>query len=297
MARPPPSQGRVHDDPRVTETARHLFRLLRRVLEEGTRSDAERVVEIAFVQLTRPGRPGARLSSQSRLSLKREMQLAAARFVELSDNGALTRFCREVSEAAYRRVPRGSYARPLADAVESSKDLARMAVLTEYSRSHDDRDLVSRAVTRALREGRRHRQRTVRADVEEHDPLRELLDLPSRGAVRLPPHDIRLHMTNALSKKGETSALPSLLRKAARFSEKTLRPALGEELWGLCRPIGFGDPRGRRVLVQVTSAALAQEVSLRQKELLYRLKAVPGFEDVKELRFLVEDKRSLPVVP
>lgn len=283
-------------DPRVAETARHLFRLLRRVLEEGTRSDVGRIVDITFVQLTRPGRPGARLSNDGRAALLREVKRAAGRFAELSDSGALTRFCMEASATAYRLLPRGGHTRPLDDALESTRELARTALLTEYARSSDDKDLVNRAVTRALREKRRHRQRTVRVDVEEHDPLRELLDLPSRGAVRLPPHDIRLHLTNALSRKGDTSVLPPLLRRAARFSEKTLRPALGEELWGLCRPIGFADGRGRRVLVQVTSAALAHEVSLRQKELLHRLRAVPGFEEVKELRFVVDDKKALPVV-
>lgn len=284
------------DDPRVTETARHLFRLLRRILEEGVRSDASRVVDVAYVQLTRPGRPGAVLSDANRIALKSEMQLAAGRFVELSDNAALARFCKEVSAAAYRRVPKGRHSRPLHDAVESSKDLARMAVLGEYSSSHDDKDLVRRAVTRAMRERRRHTQRTVRVDVEEQDPLRDLLDLPSRGAVRLPPHDIRLHMANVLSRKGSKSELPLLLRKAARFSEKTLRPALGEELWGLCRPVGFADPRYRVLIVQVTSSVLAHEVSLRKRELLHRLQAVPGFEEVRDVRFKVEDKRSLPVI-
>lgn len=284
------------DDPRVTETARHLFRLLRRHVEEGTRSDVERVADIALVQLTRPGRPGARLSNQKRDALRREVKLAARRYAELSESGALARFCREVSAAAYRLLPKGRHARPLDDVLESSRELARAALLTEYARSHDDEDLVTRAVTRALRERRRHSQRTVRVDVDDNDPLRELLDLPSRGNVRLPPHDIRLHLTNALSPKGERSALPPLLRRAARFSEKALRPALGEELWGMCRPIGFADGRGRRVLVQVTSAAWAHEVSLRQKELLHRLRAVPGFEEVRDLRFVVEERKALPVL-
>lgn len=284
------------DDPHVVETARHLFRLLRRMLEEGVRTDAARVVEIAWVQLTRPGRPGARIGLESRAALKQEMALSAARFVELSDNAALSRFCREVTEAAYRRVPRGSYSRPMVDAVGSNKDLARAALLREYASSHDDEDLVRRAVTRAIRERRRHTQRTVRVDVEDNDPLRELLDLPARGAVRLPPQDIRLHMANVLSKSGEKSVLPPLLRRAARFSEKTLRPALGEELWGLCRPVGFADPRGHRLVVQVTSAALAHEVSMRKRELLHRLKAVPGFEGIKDVRFLVEERKSLPVL-
>lgn len=284
------------DDPRVGETARQLFRLLRRHLDEGSRNDPERVARIAYVQLTRPGRPGARLSNEKRKALQEEIWLAAQRFAELSESSALARFCREVSAAAFRLLPKGRYARPLDDALESARELARTAVLTEYARSHDDKDLVTRAVTRALREQRRHRQHTVRVDVDDHDPLRELLDLPSRGNVRLPPHDIRLHLTNALSPKGERSALPTLLRRAARFSEKVLRPALGEELWGMCRPIGFGDARGRRVLVQVSSPAWAHEVSLRQRELLHRLRAVPGFEEVRELRFVVEERKALPVL-
>src|SRR5690606_36436396 len=77
------------DDPRVGETARQLFRLLRRHLDEGSRNDPERVARIAYVQLTRPGRPGARLSNEKRKALQEEIWLAAQRFAELSESSAL----------------------------------------------------------------------------------------------------------------------------------------------------------------------------------------------------------------
>ncbi|MFZ9886677.1 MAG: DciA family protein [Myxococcota bacterium] len=284
-------------DVRERDTARQLLSLLRRHLDDGRRADAARLIEVTLVQLTRPGAPAARLGSEQRDLLRKELALLASRYAELADSTALARFCAEAAAAAWRRVPRGRHTKPLEDAVGSTKDLARRALLTEYARSHDDVDLVQRALTRALRERRSHRQRTVRVDVEDRDVMRELLDLPSQGAVRLPPNDIRVHLAGAFDRDGQRSALPAVLRKAARFSEKALRPVLGEELWGLCRPVGFADRHERVVIVQVPNAAAAHEVQLRKRELLHRLCAVPGHERVREVRFAVVDERPSRTKP
>jgi len=67
-----------------------------------------------------------------------------------------------------------------------------------------------------------------------------------------------------------------------------LEPALGEELWLLCRPVGFVDRAETRVLVAAESSLGAQEMQLRARELVYRLRQVDGFAAVDAVRVVVD---------
>lgn len=279
----------------LRETAALLLHVIRRHLEGEERFSWERAVEIALVQLSRPGRPAAPLTPPLKARLERQLHELARGLVDPTDPRQLEAFCRRAAEAAHRAGPKPRHpGAQLKDAAAGLGDMARAAVCAEYGNARDPDDLVRRAVTRALRERGRTRRHLARLHVDEDDPLRSLLELPERGPVYLPPRDLRVHLAAGRARDGKDSALPGLLRQAARFSERNLRPALGEELWGLCRPVGFGDRRATRVLVQVTSSSLAHEVSMRKQELVARLRHVPGFEDVKDVRFLVEERKALP---
>jgi hypothetical protein len=278
------------------ELADILFRAARRYVEDTPRTSQEGLARVVYVQLCRPGRPGGKLSDVQREALRLELTTLAKQAWDLTDPGQLSRFTAAAAATSLTRAPRGRHKRPVDEAMHSRAQLARMALLSEYSAAKDGNDLVRKAVTRAIRERRKGAQRGVRLDVEDGDPLRELLDLPRHGEVRLPRTDLRAHLTRALQKDGSRSSLPGILRRAARFSEKTLRPALGEELWALCRPVGFSDDRGRRLSIEVVGASFAHEAHMRRNELLHRLQAVPGFEEVKELRFLVPERSTLPIV-
>lgn len=281
----------------IRETSALLLHVIRRHLEAEERFSWARAVEIALVQLSRPGRPAARLTPALRERLERQLSELARGLVDPTDPRQLEAFCRRAAEAAHAAVPKARHPGPrLKDVASDLKSLAKAAVYAEYGRAKDQDDLVRRAVTRALRERGRTRRHLARLALDESDPLRSLLELPDRGPVYLPPRDLRVHLAAGRTKEGKDSALPGLLRQAARFSERTLRPALGEELWGLCRPVGFADRRCTRVLVQVTSSALAHEVSMRKQELLMRLAHVPGFEGVRDVRFVVEERKAIPVV-
>jgi hypothetical protein len=67
-----------------------------------------------------------------------------------------------------------------------------------------------------------------------------------------------------------------------------MEPALGEELWLLCRPLGFADQRRTRVLVATTSSVAAQETQLRARELLYRLQKLDALHDVQGVKVVVD---------
>jgi hypothetical protein len=281
-------------DPRTRELGRQVFGVVRRIVETSEEPRTDELALAAYHQLCRPGRPGQKLSATARAALRAEALTRAEMVRDPRDLGALSRLCHELTATAFARLPKkGPPGTDFASALDRTSEIAKQAVYAEARNAGSDEELLRRAVTRALKERARGRRGQRRLDVDDNDPLRGLFDLPSDGPVRLPRHDLRVHLTGSVRTRGK-SGLPDLLRKAARFSEKVLRPALGEELWGMCRPVGFGDRHGRRVVVEVHSSALAHEVSMRQRELLHRLQAVPGFSQVKEVRFSVPEPRRRP---
>jgi len=279
------------------ETAHAIFPSVRSFTERARGFSREDLVVVLRAQLCRPGRPGGRLSPPLRDAWLADVDTIAAALGDPTDQRALLSLCRDVSRAVWSRLPSAARTRrdPRAT-VDSPRRLARSALIAEWSTAGDDKDRVRRAVTRAFRERGRAGLGTVRLELPDGDPLRAMLDLPATGVVRLPKNDVRVHLVRMRTRAGEHNALPDLLRRASRFSERTLRPLLGEELWGMCRPVGFSDKRGRIVTVRVDNAALAHEISLRKRELLSRLRAGPGFESVKDVRFKVEQPSARPII-
>jgi len=276
-----------HDPALVRETAEHVFRVLRRTLEtSAARFSWEKAADLAWLALTRPERPGAMLSPEQRRELKETLLVLARGFADPTAPSTLFAFAEAASEAAVRGIKAGRHPGARLNSrlppPPDNASLVKAALFAEYASAKDDDDLVRRAVTRAMRERKRGYRGMRKVDVEPGDPLRRLLDLPKSGAVYLPKNDVRTHLVEG------RGALTGLLREASLFSESVLRPVMGEELWGLCRVVGFSDKRRQYVAVEVRSSALAQEVRMRSRELLERLRRVPGFEGVKDLRFEVK---------
>ena len=282
-------RGSLHNLPRLSredELVRMLLRALRRRIEDGAFSSDEAVV-VAEAQLVRPG--GPRLSPDNRARLKAALHVEA-RLLEPPTPRALLGFARAAARLGFTLETK---ARSPGAVVEEHLDdvghLARAAVYAEVTRAQDQEQLLQRAVTRAVRARKRGRPGMARVPLDDGDPLRELLDLPSHGRVALPRHDVRLRIARAATEEG---AFGTALRKAARFDPATLALALGEELATIGIVVGFADAREKKVLVEVRSSILAQEVQLRSKELVYRLKKVPGFEAVTGVQVVVRPPSS-----
>jgi hypothetical protein len=136
----------------------------------------------------------------------------------------------------------------------------------------------------------------VNVDVAEGDPMRALLDLPAHGRVFLPRNDVRVRLADM----ARSSPLGAALQDAARFAEPLVRPALGEELWELARPVGLSTKSKRDphsvVVVEVASSTAANEVHLRKREIVERLRRIAGLERVKDVEIVVKSAHALPVV-
>jgi hypothetical protein len=276
----PPRDSLAH---KVAETQRQLLRALARRVDEG-QFGVDDAVDVTLVLLGRAG--GPRLSVEQRTSLRRSL-LLLARMLAPPSPRALYSYARDAARLAWEaerpaRSP-GATLRDVAhgDDVES---IARAAIYAELLSARDDDDLVRRAVHRAIQE-RRRGQPGVPVPLHAGDPLRGLLDLPSHGRLRLPRRDLRGAIARVAH---EEPALGDVLRKSARFARHILEPALGPELWLLCRPVGFVDKAETRVLVAAENSLAGQETQLRSRELVYRLKSVVGFERVDAVRVVVD---------
>ncbi|MCC7070569.1 MAG: DUF721 domain-containing protein [Deltaproteobacteria bacterium] len=285
----PPTRAR---DARADDAVRVLVVALRRRVDDG-RFDVDIATSTALQQLLRAGGPGAPLGPADRATLRVAVAALARPFATTGPMPrALLAFARDAVQAALalHRAPRHPGASVSQRIDDGAAALARAAVWAEAGRARDNDDLVRRAVTRALREKKRGRRGHVPLDVEEGDPLRAVLQLPSRGRVWLPKNDLRARIVE--SARG--SAFGAALQHAARFAEEPMRSALGEELWALARPVGFADHAETRVLVEVASSAAAHEAQLRSREFVGTLRALPGLERVKGIKVLVVSTEPAP---
>lgn len=290
--RPARSGADQRADQRVDDAVRVVVAALRRRVDDG-RFDAELATTTAMQHLLRAGGPGAQLGPVDRATLRQTVAALARPF---SATGPLPRalvaFARDAVQAALalRRPPRHPGATISERIDDQTAALANAAVWAEAARARDDDDLVRRAVTRALREKKRGRRGQVPLDVDEGDPLRAVLHLPSRGRVWLPKADLRTR----IAQSAHGTAFGAALQQAARFAEEPMRSALGEELWALARPVGFADRSETRVLVEVASSAAAHEAQLRSRELVATLRTLPGLDRVKGITVVVRTNAPPP---
>lgn len=277
---------------RSEESTISVARTLRRAIDAGGFSPDD-AVAIALLTLSR-GPPGTKLSASMRGDLKAAL-VKLSKALDPSQPRSVLAFARAASEAAWSLVPAGRH--PGATISDRAGDipvreLARAALYAEGMSAADPEEHVRRAVTRALRERRRsHGRKSV--PLEDGDPLRAVLDVPTRGNVRLPRNDVRMKIAEAAH---SNNAFGAALRQAAKFSEELLRPVLGEDIWAIGRPVGFSDKKETRVIVEVKSALLAHEMQLRSQELVHRLKKVRGFDNVAHIKLVVVEPSALPVL-
>jgi hypothetical protein len=275
---------------RVDDVAATLLRALRHTVERG-RASVEECLDVVRVHLARPGGPAHALPREQRAQLFRALDVLAKQ-MDAPTPRALYAFARSAAEAGCSMERGGRHPGfGLNRKIDDTSALARAAVFAEAPHAKDSEDLVRRAVTRALKEKKR-KGAVVKVDVAEGDPLRALLDLPAHGGVFLPRNDVRARLAHL----AKHSAMGEALQSAAHFAESLVRPALGEELWDIARPVGKSAKREHRVVVEVGSSTAAQEVHLRKREIVERLRRVRGLETTNDLEIVVLSPRVLPVL-
>ncbi|MDP2345866.1 MAG: hypothetical protein Q8O67_33310 [Deltaproteobacteria bacterium] len=269
---------------RQHELQRLIVRALKTRLERG-RFSTEDGVDVAFNQVFRPR--GPRIPEHKKDDLRIAIQ-RVAKMLEPPTAQALYGFAKQVAELAWLLHPRPrSPLAPQEDAWFGSGELARAAIAAELSAgggAFGADDLVRRAVRRGLSARRKSRPGPM-LPTKSGDPLRDLLDVPLHGVVRLPGKDFRWQMASTFQHEG---ALSDAMRTASIFHSERMEKALGPLLWALCRPVGFSDKKQTRILIASSSSTAAQETIMHSREILFRLQQMKGLEKITGVKVTVD---------
>ena len=269
---------------RQAELQRLIVRALKTRIERGQFSIDDGVA-IAMNQVFRPR--GPRVPEDKKEDLKSAIY-KIARQLEPPSASALYAFAKQVAELAWMLHPRPrSPLAPQEDAWFGHAELARAALeaeLTAGGGAFGAEDLVRRAVRRGISARRRARPGPL-VPIKSGDPLRDLLDVPLHGAVRLPGKDIRWKMAQVFQKPG---ALSEAMRTASVFHSEKMEQALGPVLWALGRPVGFSDKNQTRILIASSSSTTAQETVMHSREITWRLQQLRGLEKIVGIKVSVD---------
>ncbi len=269
---------------RQAELQRLIVRALKTRIERGQFS-SEDGVDIAFNQVFRPR--GPRIPEGKKSDLRIAIQ-RIARVLDPPTAPALHSFGKQVAELAWMLHPRPrSPLAPQEDAWFGSAELARAAIdaeLTGGGGAFGADDLVRRAVRRGMNARRRSRP-GPRLPVKSGDSLRDLLDVPLHGVVRLPGKDMRWQMASAFQHDGPLS---EAMRTASIFHSERMEQALGPILWALGRPVGFSDKKQTRILIASSSSTAAQEALMHGREITWRLQQLKGLEHIVGMKISVD---------
>lgn len=167
----------------------------------------------------------------------------------------------------------------------ATKEIAN-AITTGYSESSATQRAANTLYQQKTESERMEHQRRA---INKH-PLKDVLSVLVQQSTPLPKEDIRSHFLR-LNKKPRSSSSPnklfSLLEKAQAFSALRIHQLLDDELFFLCRPIGFLDMKEEIILIEVPSNAHLHMLTYRKLEILRCLKKDPTFFNAKSLRFKI----------
>jgi hypothetical protein len=81
-----------------------------------------------------------------------------------------------------------------------------------------------------------------------------------------------------------------VLKKAQAFSMMRLHYLMGDELFFLCRPLGFLDRFENTILIEVPTSSHLNALVYKKFEILKALKADAIFKNAQNIRFVVRQK-------
>lgn len=155
---------------------------------------------------------------------------------------------------------------------------------------HSEQTATARAAYSLLKEKKDLEQKLQRIERIKSHPLRDTLEMFSHDKP-LPKEDIRNHLLHLKSfvhrdNPGQ-GMLFSVLKKAQAFSAVRLHQLLGDDLFFLCRPLGFVDKNEQLIEVEVPSSAHLNALTYRKLELLQALKKDPTFKRAQNIKLKV----------
>lgn len=156
---------------------------------------------------------------------------------------------------------------------------------------HSEGASIYRAANQLLKAKKKIDQEARLKSLTQKHPLRETLEVLQAGHRTLAKEDIKQHFLrlkkNPHPSRPNQGMLFSLLEKAQAFSTSRLHKLLGDELFFLCRPLGFLDQNGLTIIVEVPTSAHLHALTYRKNDILKALKKDPTFRTAKDIRLKV----------
>lgn len=170
-------------------------------------------------------------------------------------------------------------------------------IKSSIENGHSEQAALTRAAYGLFREQRTHEQQAKRALSIQQHPLKDTLELLNSAHKPLPREDIRLHLlhlkNHANRQNPGQGMLFTILKKAQAFSALRIHQLIGDELFFLCRPLGFVDKNEQIVEVEVPTSAHLNALTYRKFELLKALKNDPTFKQAQSIRLKVRSSANL----
>lgn len=153
---------------------------------------------------------------------------------------------------------------------------------------HSPDAALNRAAIGLLKTKQKRDQNQRISNLMSTHPLKDTLLACNVLQTRLAKEDIKHHFLRLgkENKKGG-GVLFGLLAKASCFSAYRLNKLLGDELFFLCRPVGFFDQTQTTILIEVPTNAHVHALTYRKLDILRALRKDTAFSQVKNLRFKV----------
>lgn len=159
-----------------------------------------------------------------------------------------------------------------------------------FASGHQEAASIERTAQELAKNHRLLEQKRKLLALAQSHPLRESFFSCQIGQKPLPKEDVKSHFLR-LKKTGDhgyKTSLLSLLQKAQSFSTTNLHRLLGDELFFLCRPLGFLEKSNSIVVIEVPTNAHLHALAYKKLEILKSLKKDLAFCDVKTIRFQIK---------
>lgn len=239
-----------------------------------------RYLEAAKIALNQMDRAGVKENLEKRFTF------FASRLRNNLNHLSIRHFAKECVESSYKTETEPKKA---PDPQRMLKRRAYKEVAEALSLGYSQTSALNRAAHFLAKEKQRQSLEEKKAKIVANHPLNHALTALNSLNSRVPKEDIRNHLLNlnrneSSSKEGK---LFGLLKKAQAFSAPKMHALIGDELFFLCKPLGFLDKNDQTLLVEVPTSAHLHALTYRKLELLMALKKDETFRLAKNIRFKV----------
>lgn len=237
-----------------------------------------------------------RSANSSDTGLNKRLIYLASQLKNNISVASIRAFAREAVSAAKKSgLLNSAKAKDVKDLAAPAKKNLEKKALRDLGKAISAGNSQPSAVNRAAHNLYQHKleddRKLARAAMTMSHPLKETFNTLNMTDKPLAKEDIRNHLLrlkkNSTPNQPNSGILFNVLKKAQSFSPARLHQLLGDDLFFLCRPLGFVDQNDEIILVEVPSNAHLHSLTYRKLDILGALKHEPSFQKAKNIRFKV----------